>query len=59
MESTFAVLSFAENTLGLSAVHALVDRNNIASVKVFDNTGFQFIELAALTSVFIVSTCSR
>jgi len=44
VESTFGVLNFAKNTLKLKDVHALIESDNISSVKVVNRTGFQFIK---------------
>jgi len=44
VESTLGVLNFAKNTLKLKAIHALIESENVSSVKVVNRTGFQFIK---------------
>lgn len=43
VEATLGVLAFAKNLLKLEAVYALIEPENIGSVKVVNRTGFQFI----------------
>ncbi len=43
VESTLGVLDFAKNSLKFNAVHALIDPENISSVKVANRAGFQFV----------------
>jgi ribosomal-protein-alanine N-acetyltransferase len=44
VESTLGVLNFAKNTLKLKAIHALIESENVSSVKVVNRTGFKFIK---------------
>jgi len=44
VESTYGVLDFAKKSLNLNAVHALIESENVSSVKVVNRTGFQFIK---------------
>ncbi|MEM5549416.1 GNAT family N-acetyltransferase [Pseudoalteromonas neustonica] len=44
VESTQGVLSFAKDALALSWVYALIEPDNVNSVKVANRTGFSFIE---------------
>jgi len=43
IESTLGVLDFAKNSLNLASVYALIEPENISSVKVVNRTGFKFI----------------
>ena len=43
VESTLGVLDFAKNSLKFNAVYALIDPDNISSVKVANRAGFQFV----------------
>ncbi|WP_291616265.1 GNAT family N-acetyltransferase [Colwellia sp.] len=42
VESTLGVLAFAKKTLKLKSVHALIESDNVSSVKVVNRTGFTF-----------------
>ena len=42
VESTLAVLAFAKKVLGLESVSALIESDNVSSVKVVNRTGFVF-----------------
>jgi len=44
IESTLGVLDFAKNSLNLEYVHALIEPENVSSVKVVNRTGFKFIK---------------
>ncbi len=44
IESTLGVLDFARNSLKLKYVHALIESENLSSVKVVNRTGFTFIK---------------
>jgi ribosomal-protein-alanine N-acetyltransferase len=44
VESTYGVLDFAKKDLNLNAVHALIEPDNISSVRVVNKTGFKFIK---------------
>jgi len=44
IESTLGVLDFAKNSLHLDFVHALIEPQNVSSVKVVNRTGFKFIK---------------
>ena len=44
IESTLGILDFAKHSLKLEAIHALIEPENIGSVKVVNRTGFQFIK---------------
>jgi ribosomal-protein-alanine N-acetyltransferase len=44
VESTYGVLDFAKKFLNLNVVHALIESDNVSSVKVVRRTGFQFIK---------------
>jgi len=47
VESTLGVLDFAKHSLKLDVVHALIEPENISSVKVVNRTGFEFIETSS------------
>jgi ribosomal-protein-alanine N-acetyltransferase len=47
VESTLGVLEFAKHSLKLKAVHALIEPENICSVKVVNRTGFEFVETSS------------
>jgi len=44
VESTLGILNFAKNSLTFNAIHALIEPDNISSIKVVKSTGFQFIK---------------
>ncbi|MCJ8294402.1 MAG: GNAT family N-acetyltransferase [Colwellia sp.] len=44
VESTLAVLAFAKMVLGLESVSALIESDNVSSVKVVKRTGFALIK---------------
>mgnify|MGYP000517388925 CR=1 FL=1 len=47
VESTFGVLDFAKNSLKLDVIYALIEPENMSSVKVVNRTGFEFIETSS------------
>jgi len=47
IESTLGVLDFAKNSLNIESVHALIEPENVSSVKVVVRTGFKFIKSSA------------
>lgn len=44
VESTYGVLDFARKSLNLNVVHALIESDNVSSVKVVKRAGFKFIK---------------
>ncbi len=46
VESIFGVLDFAKKHLNINSLHALIESENISSVKVVKRAGFQFIKSA-------------
>ncbi len=47
VESTLGVLNFAKHSLKIDVIHALIEPENISSVKVVNRTGFKFIETSS------------
>lgn len=47
VESTLGVLDFAKHSLKLDVIYALIEPENISSVKVVNRTGFKFIETSS------------
>jgi len=47
VESTLGVLDFAKHSLKIDVIHALIEPENISSVKVVNRTGFKFIETSS------------
>lgn len=44
IESTLGILDFAKNSLKLDSVYALIEPENVSSVKVVNRAGFKFIK---------------
>lgn len=60
VESTLAVLAFAKKVLKIESVSALIESDNVSSVKVVNRTGFVFAKaqyFVALTLMFTKSLC--
>ncbi len=53
VESIYGVLDFAKNSLDLNVVHALIESENVSSVKVVNRVGFQFIKSSVFRGVEI------
>jgi len=53
IESTLGVLDFAKNSLKLESIYALIEPENINSVKVVARSGFQFIEPSVFRNITI------
>ncbi|MFB0999740.1 MAG: GNAT family N-acetyltransferase, partial [Colwellia sp.] len=53
IESTLGVLDFAKNSLKLESIYALIEPENINSVKVVARSGFQFIEHSVFRNITI------
>lgn len=52
-ESTLGILDYAKHSLKLDSIHALIEPENVSSVKVVNRTGFEFIETSSFRGFII------